>query len=125
MAMNLKKDLQDVNKALNALSKKIEKMIAAVDKPEKPKPATKAKPAAKPAKKAVVKLRKKAVTKKATEKTASEIVLGAIKKSKGNVGIETLKEKTGFQGQKLYNTLSILKKRGKLKNPSKGFWVEA
>jgi len=43
---NLKKDLQAVNKDLNALSKKIEKLIAAVGKPEKPK-AVKAKPAKK------------------------------------------------------------------------------
>ena len=44
---NLKKDLQDVNKALNVLSKKVEKMIAAAAKPEKP--AVKSKPAKKTA----------------------------------------------------------------------------
>ena len=45
MAMNLKKDLQAVNKTLNVLSKKVEKMIAAAEKSRKPR---KAKPAAKP-----------------------------------------------------------------------------
>ena len=39
MKMNLKKDLQAVSKELNTLSKKIEKMIVAVDKLEKPKAA--------------------------------------------------------------------------------------
>ena len=63
--------------------------------------------------------------KKATEKSAPETIMDVIQNSKGNVGIETLKEKTGFQGQKLYSTLSILKKRGKVKNPSKGIYVKA
>ncbi len=121
MAMNLKKDLQDVNKALNALSKKVEKMIVAAGKPEKMKPAAKAKPA----EKVVVKLRKKAATKKEAGGTTPEIVLDVIQNSKGDVGIETLKEKTGFQGQKLYNTLFTLKKQGKIKNPSKGIYVKA
>ena len=50
MKMNLKKDLQAVSKELNTLSKKIEKMIDAVDKLEKPKAAP-----VKPAKKVAVK----------------------------------------------------------------------
>ena len=51
MAMNLNKDLQDVNKALNALSKKVEKIIAAAGEPEKTKIATPKKPAKKAASK--------------------------------------------------------------------------
>ena len=111
---NLKKDLQAVNKQLEALLKRIEKLIAAVGKTEKPqaakvKPAKKA--ASKPAKKVVAKAAKKAIAKKAPGKTAPEIVMDVIQNSTGDVSIETLKEKTGFQGQKLYSTLSILKKR--------------
>ncbi len=109
---NLKKDLMAVNKRLNTLSKKLEKMIVAVGEPQKPK-ATPAKPA------------KKAVVKKVKGKTAPETVLDIIKKSKKEVAIGTLKEKTGFQGQKLYNVLSLLKKQGKVKNPSKGVYVKA
>ena len=110
---NLKKDLQDVNKELNSLSKKIEKMITAAGEPQKPK-ATKAKPA------------KKIVVKKEKGKTAPEIVLAIIKnsKSKKGVAIGTLKEKSGFQGQKLNNVLYELKKQGKVKNPSKGVYVK-
>jgi len=107
---NLKKDLQAVNKELNALSKKVEKLIAAVGKHEKSK-ATKAKPPKKPVTK---------TGKKTTPKTAPETIMDVILNSEGDVGIKTLKEKTGFQGQKLYSTLSILKKRGKVKNPRKG-----
>ncbi len=48
MTMNLKKELQAVYKDLKALSKKVDKMIVAVGKLEKPKvKATKAKPAKK------------------------------------------------------------------------------
>ena len=62
---NLEKDLQAVNKDLNALSKKVEKLIVAVGKAEEPR-AAKAKPA------------KKAVLKKEKKMTAPDIVLGII-----------------------------------------------
>ena len=111
--MNLKKDLQAVKKELNTLSKKVETIIAAAGKPEKTKPAATAKPT------------KKAVSKKEKKMTAPDVLLNIINRSRKGVAIGTLKEKTGFQGQKLYNTLSILKKRGKVKNPSKGIYVKA
>ena len=124
---NLKKDLQDVTKQLTAVSKKIEKLIAAVGKTEKPK-AAKVKPAkkavSKSPKKSVANAGKKAVAKKPTGKTAPETIMDVIQNRPQGVEIETLKEKTGFQGQKLYSTLSILKKRGKINNPRKGIWVK-
>jgi len=116
---NLKKDLQAVNKDLNALSGKVEKMIAAVGKPEKPK-ATKAKPA----KKAVVKTGKTTVAKKVTGKTTSEIVLAIIKRSKKGVDTATLVEKTGFNEKKIRNIVYKLKKQGKIKTEQKGVYVE-
>ena len=108
---NLKKDLQAINRQLNTISKKLEKMIVAAAEPQKPK-ATNAKTA------------KKAVAKKEKKMTAPETVMSIIKRSKKEVTIKTLKEKTGFQGQKLYNVLSMLKKQGKVKNPSKGIYVK-
>jgi len=87
---NLKKDLQVVNKDLNALSKKIEKLIAAAGKPEKPK-AAKAKPA------------KKTASKKTAAKTAPATILEIIKRSKKGVDLETLKKKTGFNNKKISN----------------------
>ena len=135
---NLKKDLQSVGKQLNALSKKIEKLIADVGKNEKPR-AAKMKPAkkavSKPPKKPAAKIEKKAVAKKATGKsaavkkeskmTAPEIIMGVVESSEQGVDIGTIKEKTGFQGQKLYSTLSKMKKQGKITNPSKGVYVKA
>ena len=112
MAMNLKKELQSVNKYLKALSKRVEKILIAVDKLEKPKAAN-------------AKSVKKAVDKKEKGKTAPEIVLAIIKRSRKGVNIGTLKEKTGFKGQKLYNTLYVLKKQGKVNNPNKGIYVKA
>ena len=87
-------------------------MIVAAVEPQKPK-TTKAKTA------------KKTVAKKEKKMTAPETVMAVIKRSKKEVTIKTLKEKTGFQGQKLYNVLSLLKKQGKVKNPSKGVYVKA
>jgi len=43
----------------------------------------------------------------------------------GDIGIEMLKERTGFQGQKLYNVLYVLKKQGKIKTEQKGVYVKA
>jgi len=114
---NLKKNLQAVNKDLNALSKKVEKLIAAVGKPEKPKASK-----AKPVKKAVVKTGKTAVAKKVTGKTASETVLAIIKRSKKGVDTATLKKKTGIKDNVLLNVVYRLKKQGKIKSERKGFY---
>jgi len=111
MAMNLKKDLQTVNQTLNALTKKIEKMIVTVGKLEKP--AAKAKPA------------KKTASKKPAAKTAPATVLEIIKRSKKGVDLETLKKKTGFNNKKISNNVYRLKKQGKIKASEKGVYVKA
>ena len=110
MAIDLKKNLEDLNKALNELSKKVEKMLVELAKPGKP--AAKAKPAIKPA------------PKKPVGKTAPETVLEIIKRSKKGVSIETLKEKTGFKAHKLHNTVYKLKNQGKIKSEKKGVYVK-
>jgi len=117
---NLKKDLQAVNKKLNALSGKVEKMIAAVGKSEKPK-ANKAKPV----RKAVVKTGKTAVAKKVTGKTASETVLAIIKKSRKGLDTAGLKEKTGLKERKIWDAVKTLKKQGKIKSEVRGIYVRA
>ena len=111
MAMNVKKELQSVKKSIETLSKKLEEMAAA-SVPEKAKPVKKAGG-------------KKPTAKKTEKLSASETVLAIIKRSrnKKGVAIGTLKEKSGFQGQKLNNILYELKKQGKVKNPSKGVYV--
>ena len=111
MAMNLKNELKAVEKQLQALTKKVEKMLAAVETTEKPKAAQKA-----PA---------KAPAKKTNTSSAIDAVIGVIKRSKKAIDIETLKTKTGLQGQKLHNIVYILKKQGKIKSAGKGVYVKA
>ena len=57
--------------------------------------------------------------------TAPEIVFDIIKRSKKGVNIDTLKSKTGFQGQKFYNVVYTLKKQGNIKSEQKGVYVKS
>jgi putative endonuclease len=126
MPKNLLKELQAVNKDLNALSKKVDKMIVAVGKLEKPK--TKV-AKAKPAKKRVAKekpLKKVAAKKPAAKKTkkssAADIILGIIKRHRKGIEIDVLKKKSGLANQIIYNTVSRLRKQGTVKSEHKGFY---
>ena len=126
---NLKKNLQTVNKDLEALSKKVDKMIVAVGKLEKPKAAKKPKTKVvkrKPAKKTVAKkiAAKKPAAKKPT-KTAVDTILGVIKGSKKGVDTTALMKKTGFNAKKIQNVIFKLKKQGKIKNEVKGVYLKA
>ena len=107
MATNLKKGLQTVSEELKKLSQRIEKLIAGVDKPAKSKSVK-------------VKSAKKIPAKQA--KPTNLVVLDIIQNSAQGIEIGILKEKSGFQGQKLYNALYALKKQGKVKNPRKGIY---
>ena len=109
---NLKKDLLVVNRELMALSKKIDKIRAAVDTFEKSK-GVEAKPV------------KKAAAKKTGNLSAADAVLAVIRRSRKGVDTAALKEKTGFQGQKLHNAVFALKKQGKIKSEKRGSYVKA
>ena len=132
---NLKKNLQTVNKDLKALSKKVDKMIVAVGKLEKPKAAKKPKTKVvkrKPVKKAVAKkiavkkpAAKKPAAKKPVKLIAADTVFGFIKRYRKGVDVSTLMEKTGFNKRKIYDNVKILKKRGKIKTVGKGVYVKA
>jgi len=125
---NLKRTLQSVNKDITALSKKVDRMIAAVGKLEKAKPkVAKRKPAKKvtakkPAKKVTA---KKPAAKKRIQLTAADTVFGIIKKRKKGIGTAELMEKTGFDQKKTYNIVYKLKKQGKIKSAGKGVYVKA
>ncbi|MBW2144879.1 MAG: hypothetical protein JRG75_10875 [Deltaproteobacteria bacterium] len=122
---NLKKDLQSINKDLKALSKRIDKMIVAVGKLEKPKVAKKTKAKAvkpKPKKKIVA---KKTAAKKVTKTTAADTVFNIIKRYKKGVGTVVLVKKTGFNEKKIYNIVYRLKKQGLIKNVGKGVYLKA
>ncbi|MEN8244059.1 MAG: GIY-YIG nuclease family protein [Thermodesulfobacteriota bacterium] len=163
MAVDLKKQLQQVtkeilqqvNKEIKALSKKVDKLVAAAGKAPKPKKAAVKKAAPKkaatkktaakkaPAKKTVAKKtaakktaakkapakkaapKKKAPVKKAAKVTAADAVLKVINRTKKGVNTATLMKKTGFDNKKVANIIFKLKKQGKIKNPEKGLYVKA
>ncbi len=122
--MTIKQDLLSLNKDIQALGKTINKLIAAVEKSEKPKVAKKT--AAKPVK---AKTTKKAPAKKAPAKkktaqpTATDQVLGIINRSKNGVNIKTLMEKTSFNQKKVTNIIQRTFKQGKIKRVGKGVYV--
>ena len=126
MTKKLKKGLQAVNKELNALVKKTESLLKAVDKLEKPKAAKK--PKAKPAKAKAPKkapAKKAAVKKAAAPVTTADAVLAIINRSKKGVNSETLVKKTGYNQKKISNLIYKLRKQGKIKSPEKGIYVKA
>jgi len=124
MTMNLKKDLQAVNRDIKALAKNVEKMIAAIGKLEKPKVARKPKAKAvkaKPVKKVIA---KKPAAKKVTGVTAADAVMGIIKRYKKGVGTTALMKKTGFDQKKVFNIVYKLKKQGKIKSSGRGVYLK-
>jgi len=149
MAVDLKKQLQQVSKEIKALSKKVDKLVTAAGKVSKPKKAAAKKAAPKkaaakkttakkttakktaakkaPAKKAVAKKKvaKKAPAKKAAKVTAADAVLKVINRAKKGVNTANLMKKTGFDNKKVANIIFKLKKQGKIKNPEKGLYVKA
>jgi len=137
MTKNLKKNLQAINREIKALLKKIDKMVVAVGRLEKPK-AVKVKPVkktvakAKPVKKVAAKkappkriVVKKPAAKKPAKLTAADTVFGFIKRYKKGVDVSTLMEKTGFNRRKIYDNVKVLKKQGKIKNAGIGIYVKA
>ena len=122
---NLKKNLQSVNKELKALAKKVDGIIIAIDKLEKPKAAKK--PKVKPVKAKTVKKTpaKKPAPKKAARATAVDTVLAIIRRSKKGVGTAVLKEKTGYNQKKIANLVFTLGKQGKIKSVDKGVYLKA
>jgi predicted Rossmann fold nucleotide-binding protein DprA/Smf involved in DNA uptake len=114
---NLKKSLQSVNKDLNALSKKVDKIIVAASKLEKPKTVKK-----KAVKKVAV---KKPAAKKAVKLTAADTTFAVIKRSKKGVGVAELMKQTEFDQKKTYNIIYKLKKQGKIKSVEKGVYKKS
>ena len=114
---NLKKSLESVNKDLNALSKKVDKIIVAASKLEKPETVKK-----KPVKKVAG---KKPAAKKPVKLTAADTMFGVIKRSKKGVGIAELMKKTEFDQKKTYNIIYKLNKQGKIKSVEKGVYKKA
>jgi len=124
----MKKELQSVKKDLNALAKRLDKLIAAAAKVEtKPKKKAAKKTAPKKAaqKAAPKKTVTKAAPKKAEKVTASDTVLKIIQRLKNGTDTAGLMKKTGFDQKKVSNIIFKLKKQGKITSPKKGLYVKA
>jgi hypothetical protein len=124
--MTIAKDLKALQNEFKAIEKKMEKLIAAAEKSEKPKVAKKT--AAKPVKAKITKrapVKKVPVKKKTAPPTATDQVLNIIKRSKKGVNAATLMTKTGFDLKKVRNILQRTYKMGKIKRVEKGIYVKA
>ena len=125
----LKQDLKAVNKELNALVKKTESLMKAVDRIETAETAKtkKAPPKRTPKAKAVKKVAAKTTPagKKRSKLTATDKVLNIINRSKNGVSTQTLIKKTGFDVKKIRNMIFRAKKMGKIKSVSRGVYVGA
>ena len=115
MMKQLRNDMQAVAKDLKRLTQKTDKIIRQLEKLDK------AQAAKKPKAKAV----KKAVARKPTRVSASETVLGIVKRSRKGIDTATLKKKTGFEGRKVGDIIFRLRKQGKIKTERKGLYVRA
>jgi predicted HTH transcriptional regulator len=135
----VKKDVQAVLKGLKALTQKTEKLGKKVDKLEKATVQKKAKP--KVARKPRVKAKAKAVaakprkTKSAAKtvkprpkrstKSAADTVYEIVSNAKAGVTTAQIKEKTGFNNQKIRDNIYKLRKRGLIKSEQKGSYVKS
>jgi hypothetical protein len=122
----LKKDLRAVQKDIKALEKKLEKLIKAFDGGKK----VKTKPVAEKATNRVVKIRrarakKPAARSKRLKMTATDKVLGIIRRSKKGVNVATIKTRTGFDDKKVRNIIFRTTKEGKIKKVGRGIYVGA
>ena len=135
---NLKRDLTAVVKGLDALSKKVDGLIAALAQTAKkpqvkkrvaaPKPV--AKKAAKVTPKVVKKVAKKAAPKVAAKKkklpqTDSDKVFQTIKRYKNGVDVSKIKARTGFNDKKISNIIHRAFKRGMIKRVGRGVYTAA
>jgi predicted transcriptional regulator len=134
----VKKDVQTVLKGLKALTQKAEKLGKKVDKLEKATVQKKAKP--KVARKAKAKAKKAAAAKprrakaaakavqprqKRAAKSAADMVYEIVSNAKAGATTAQIKEKTGFNNQKIRDNIYKLRKRGLIKSEQKGTYVKA
>jgi len=125
----LKKDLLSLRKEFKAVEKKMEMLLKAVAKSDNaPKAAAKKAVTRKTVKAKTIKkapAKKEAVKKTTLQATATEQILGIIKRFKKGVDVPTLKKKTGFDDKKVRNIVFRASKEGKIKKSGRGIYVGA
>jgi hypothetical protein len=122
----LKRDLQAVKRDIKALEKKLDKLLKAHGKPQRPKAARKVKRrAVKTKTKRRVVAKKTTGRRKAPQMTATEQILKIVRRSRKGVDVPTLKTKTGFPDKKVRNIIFRASKEGKIKKVGRGIYVGA
>lgn len=123
----LKKDLLSLRKEFMAVEKKMEMLLKAFEKSGKaPKAAIKKAVSKKTVKAKAVKktpAKKVAARKAAPQATATDQILGIVKRFKKGVDVPTLKKKTGFDDKKVRNIVFRASKEGKIKKSGRGIYV--
>ena len=122
----LKRDLQAVKKDIIALEKKMDKLLSAVAKPQKPKSSKKIKRKAVKAKaRRKMAIKKATPRKKAGKMSATEQILSIVRRSRKGVDVPSLKSKTGFEDKKVRNIIFRASKEGKIKKVGRGIYIGA
>ena len=121
----LKRDLQAVKRDIKALERKMEKLLKAYGKPQKPKAGRRVKRKTVKVKTRRVAVKKAAPRKKAAKITATEQILKIIRRSRKGVDVPTLKTKTGFEDKKVRNIIFRASKEGKIKKVGRGIYIGA
>ena len=113
---NLRPMLLFMSKTLKILSKETEKLIGEIEKREK----------AQAVKESKRKARERGlVRRKAEILMMTEAVLKIIKRHRKGIDMSKLKDKAGFDAKKIIRIVFELRKEGKIKSLSRGFYVKA
>ena len=125
----LKKDLLFLRKEFKAVEKNMEILLKAVEKSGKAPKAAATKAVKRKAVKAIATkkapVKKAAVKKTTSQTTATDQILGIIKRFKKGVDVPTLRKKTGFDDKKVRNIVFRAGKEGKIKKSGRGIYVSA
>ena len=116
--------IKTVAEGLKSMAQGVEKLAEKVEgigkSLSKEKAKAKRKAPAKPKNKAAVKAVRPAAKKPVT---ATDTVLGVIKRSKKGVDTATIMEKTGYDRKKVANIVLRLRKQGKIKSVGRGVYL--
>ena len=110
---DLEKSLRKISADLMKVAQKTEALAAKLDTAQNPGPAESA--------------RKKASKKtpKPAAPTSADTVYKVIARYKKGAGIDTIKQKTGYDAKKIQNLVYKLKKQDKIKSETKGVYMKA
>jgi len=125
----LKKDLLSLGKEFKVVAKKMDLLLKAVEKSGKPPKTAATKAVTRKTVKTIATkkapVKKMAAKKTTSPATATDQILGIIKRFKKGIDVPTLKKKTGFDDKKVRNIVFRASKEGKIKKSGRGIYVGA